>query len=88
MEPNLINNSNGEPKFIQVDVRFLQALVEYMRKRPYEEVFMFLDALVGKNQQLAPQQAAQQQAPVYQTQPNISEFVPEGFTDVTNNTQG
>jgi hypothetical protein len=64
-------------QFVQVDVRFLEAIVQYMKKRPYDEVYMFLDVLVKKpngQPQMPPQ-------PEYPTVPNISEFVPEGFSN-------
>jgi hypothetical protein len=63
-------------QFVQVDTRFLQAIVDYMRKRPYEEVHMFLDVLLNKG---VPQPPPQE----YPTENNISEFVPEGFSTDT-----
>ena len=39
-----------EPEMIPVDVRFLQALLEYLSTRPYSEVHKFIDPLTGKGQ--------------------------------------
>jgi len=54
------------PKFAQVEVAFLQALLEYLQTKPYQEVFRFVDVLTGRN---IPQQ----------TQPTVTSVQPEGF---------
>lgn len=46
-----------QPQFVQVDIRFLQALLDYLSTRPYSEVHQFIDVLIGKNKtQTNPQQ--------------------------------
>lgn len=54
--------------YVQVDVRFLQMILDYLKTRPYGEVFQMVDILTGKAQ-LAPPQAP--------PPANIKEYKPE-----------
>ena len=54
--------------YVQVDVRFLQMVLDYLKTRPYQEVFQMIDILTGKAQ-LAPPQAP--------PPANITEYKPE-----------
>lgn len=40
--------SPEEPKTVQVDIAFLQAILDYMKTKPYEEVYRFIDVLTGR----------------------------------------
>ena len=62
-----------QPQFAQVDVRFLQSILDYMKKRPYDEVYQFIEVLTGR----APSAPAPVTGPG--VEPNISEVTPEGF---------
>jgi hypothetical protein len=65
-----------QPQFVQVEVGFLQAILDYMKKQPYEEVFQFIEVLTGPRNQKPPQgMPTPPQAPPS----NISEVTPEGF---------
>ena len=51
METNVNKDvtSNVEPeKYMQVSVSFLQAILDYLKTKPYEEVHTFIDILTGK----------------------------------------
>jgi hypothetical protein len=43
------------PRFAKVELSFLQALLDYLKTRPYEEVYYFVDVLTGRNVQQAQQ---------------------------------
>jgi hypothetical protein len=36
-----------QEEFIKIEVNFLQSIVDYLKKRPYEEVFEFLNVLLN-----------------------------------------
>ena len=42
-------------QYAQVDVRFLQVILDYLNTRPYGEVFQMVDVLTGRAQ-IQPQQ--------------------------------
>jgi hypothetical protein len=37
-------------QWVQVDINFLNTIVDYLKTKPYNEVHVFLDILLGKNQ--------------------------------------
>lgn len=47
---NQVSKENQEPVFVQVNIDFLQAILDYMKRQPYEDVHMFIDVLTGKTQ--------------------------------------
>jgi len=60
---------NQQIQYVQVDVRFLQAILEYLQTRPYGEVWQMVDVLTGR---------AQYQQPQPPTPPaNIEEYHPQ-----------
>ena len=46
---------NQQPRMIPVDVNLLQAIVDYMQTKPYQEVHQFIDILTGKVQPVQPE---------------------------------
>jgi len=61
-----MDENKEQPKFAQVEVAFLQALLEYLQTKPYQEVFRFVDVLTGRS--LPPQQG----------QPSVTSVEPAG----------
>jgi len=59
-----------KPRFAQVELGFLEALLEYLKRRPYEEVFQFVEVLTGRNLAPPPQPTTLQE---------IKPELPEGF---------
>jgi len=66
-----------QPQVVQVELGFMQAIVNYLATRPYGEVHQFMDVLVKNNQ--LPQPQTQEQGVA-----NLQE-VPEGFDPQTGN---
>lgn len=50
-----MDNNPSQPQYVQVDVRFLQVILDYLNSRPYGEVWQMVDVLTGRTQ-LQPQQ--------------------------------
>lgn len=61
------------PEYAQVPIAFLQEILDYMKTKPYQEVFHFIDVLTGRAQQM-PQQPQQPQQP--QDEPVVTEVSP------------
>ena len=57
-----------QTQYAQVDVRFLQVILDYLNTRPYGEVWQMVDVLTGRTQM--PQQQSTPPA-------NIQEYRPQ-----------
>ena len=53
-------------QYAQVDVRFLQVILDYLNTRPYGEVYQMVDVLTGRTQMQQPTPPA-----------NIQEYKPQ-----------
>lgn len=40
--------SAQNPELVQVDVRFLKVVLDYLKTKPYEEVWQMVDVLTGR----------------------------------------
>ena len=65
-----------KPRFAQVELGFLEALLEYLKRRPYEEVFQFVEVLTGRNLAPPPPPPPPPQPTTLQ---EIKPELPEGF---------
>lgn len=43
-----------QPKFVKVDARFLQAIMDYLVTKPYQEVQHFVEILMAGKDNFAP----------------------------------
>jgi len=70
---NTTTEQPRQPQFVEVEIGVLQAMLDYLKTRPYQEVYKLVEILTGRGQVLQQQSEQSEQSQI--SNPNR----PEGF---------